>query len=68
MHETPSVTAAAAAATAVDIVNAKCCTFSLFFFLVFSMRIYPVVTDKNERYNQLDWVQLTLILRKKKKE
>lgn len=32
------------------------------------MRIHPVVTDKNERYNQLDWVQLTLILRKKKKE
>lgn len=31
---------------------------------VFSMRIHPVVTDKNERYNQLDWVQLTLILRK----
>lgn len=28
------------------------------------MRIHPVVTDKNERYNQLDWVQLTLILRK----
>lgn len=41
---------------------------SLWFFLVFSMRIYPVVTDKNERYNQLDWVQLTLILRKKKKK